>query len=114
MIVEETVYPENPGKNTLCIGAVPPTAIGALGQLKRRLEDPNSDFSTGISATIRANVNKITPDAIGAVSKAGLTDRLSGYATESYVTSSLNGYATEHFVTSQIQSAIDATWEASY
>mgnify|MGYP006870778423 CR=1 FL=1 len=59
-------------------------------------------------------MNKITPDAIGAVSKTGLRDRLSGYATESYVSSSLSGYATENFVTSQIQSAIDATWEASY
>lgn len=114
MIVEETVYPDDPGKNTLCIGSVPATAIGSLGQLKRRLEDPNGDFSTGISATIRANLNKITPDSIGAVSKSGFRDQLSGYATESYISSSLTGYATENFVTSQIQSAIDATWEASY
>lgn len=97
MIVEETVYPQDPGKNTLCIGSVPASAIGSLGQLKRRLEDPNSDYSAAISAKIRTNVSKITPDSIGAVSQSGLA-----------------GYATEQFVTSQIQSAIDATWEASY
>lgn len=97
MIVEETVYPDDPGKNTLCIGSVPASSIGSLSQLKRRLEDPNSDYSAAISAKIRTNVTKITPDSIGAVSQSGLA-----------------GYATEQFVTSQIQSAIDATWEASY
>ena len=73
------------------------------------LNDPADD-----EITLGVSYKTLTDATAEEAKREQAKTNLTGYATESYVTSSLNGYATENFVTSQIQSAIDATWEASY
>lgn len=81
LVVEETVHPCHPENNTVSISNVMPSTISTLSSLRKMLNDQNSRYNTRIMASIQSKVNKITPDSIGAVSQAGLSDRLSGYAT---------------------------------
>ena len=64
LVVEEVVHPGRPEENTLCIGSVPATAIGALGQLKETISDPNSSFNSEREAAI-ANATKLISGSRG-------------------------------------------------
>ena len=81
LVVEEAVHPCHPENNTVSISNVMPSTISTISSLRKMLNDQNSRYNTRIMASIQSKVNKITPDSIGAVSQAGLSDRLSGYAT---------------------------------
>lgn len=64
LIVEEELHPNFPEKNTLCIGAVPKTSIGSLGQLREQVEDPNSAFNAEKAAAIE-NATRLISGSLG-------------------------------------------------
>jgi len=64
LIVEEELHPNFPEKNTLCIGAVPKTSIGSVGQLREQVEDPNSAFNAEKAAAIE-NATRLISGSLG-------------------------------------------------
>ena len=64
LVVEEELHPNFPEKNTLCIGSVPKTAIGSVGQLRELVEDPNSSFNAEHQAAIE-NATKLISGSRG-------------------------------------------------
>ena len=64
LVAEETVHPGHPEQNTLCIGSVPPSTIGALGQLEQEIRNPNSSFNAEKAAAIE-NATKLISGSRG-------------------------------------------------
>lgn len=66
-VAEEELHPMNPGENSLCIGSVPASTIGALGEIRNTLQNPHSGFRREMAAAIKNAAGKIAGSRGGRV-----------------------------------------------